>query len=358
MAPYIISSGDKEIACYAMEQGYLLKRDDLTRIDVIDAMEYFGTIFLVHESPTPENIQTGFKYWRYALSLRLMDTEDCRPIYKTPLKSKSGQPFEWMTMDDLERIEQQPAEQKIQSFLVRLRILSSIGWSALHDQFTPLFTDFVRWALPHEGSMSAILDLIWSTFDIILRSERPHESSVLDFVKDINFELFYNFDDMSKDNPKLNSENLTKYVDLVLMTDSSHMTPDEATQQLLMLQIVSRHPELITEEIRLSLLQLVRRDGRDPFGNLLHRCCLSTSQDIALPVIRLLVEFGADLNSVNSVGDGILHILAMRPASRPIPELCSVSVPELSVATNCPTICCRISSSHSCRCIKQKNPFL
>ena len=98
------------------------------------------------------------------------------------------------------------------------------------------------------------------------------------------------------------------------MTDSSRMTPEEATQQLLMFIIISGHPELITEEIRLSLLQLVRRDGRDPFGaNLLHRCCLN--HDVNLPIIRFLVQLGANLNARNIAGDGILHILALKPAS-------------------------------------------
>ena len=327
MAPYIISSNDEQLAYFLMDKGWLPKRDHLTRIDIIETLELAGAVYLGNDETDPETILKGLQYWRRALTLRLIDTEDCRPIYKTPLKSKSGQLSEWMTMDDIQSIEQQPAQRKIQSLMVRLRILSSTaGWSAVQHHFIPCLLNLLQMDLPHVGSMTQIFDLVWSTVDTILHLERPHESSVFEVFGFIVTALFVNFNDMSENNPKLNSENLTKFVDLVLMMDQSHLTDLKLeapvqTRQMEMFKrmfiIISRHPELITEEIRLSLLQLVRRDGRAEFGiNLLHRCCLITSHDLPyLPIIRLLVQLGADLNSVSSVGNGVLHILAVRPAS-------------------------------------------
>ena len=118
-----------------------------------------------------------------------------------------------------------------------------------------------------------------------------------------------------------------KIVKLILMTDPSHMTdpkfetPVAEAEHLYMVcemfMILSRHPEMITEEVGFSLLQLVHRDGRDPSGsNLLHTACLLQCSDAdALSTIRLLVKLEADLNARNNVGNGVLHILAMERQS-------------------------------------------
>jgi len=304
---------------------FLLERDDISRIDKIDALEMAGAVLLAHDE-NHEKFPLAYQYWRRALTLRLMDTEGCRPIYKTPLKSKSGQTTEWSTLDDLQHIEQQPAQQrKIQSFLVRLRILASIGWSAVHRHFIPPFLAFLLMELPHEDSFSDVLDLAWLTLDTIRRSERPHENSLVESVIQIVAVLFYNFFVLPEDDSKFNSENLVKFAESVLMMDSSHLiapnqeTPVAETRHVKMLLsmfvILSGHPEMITEEVRLTLLQLIHRDVRDPSGlNLLHLPC-SLPGSVALSTIRFLVELGADLNARNNVGDGVLHILAKEPGS-------------------------------------------
>jgi len=67
---------------------FLLDMDGVTRIDKIDALEMAGAVILGNDE-NHEKFPLAFQYLRRALTLRLLDTEDCRPIYKTPLKSNS-----------------------------------------------------------------------------------------------------------------------------------------------------------------------------------------------------------------------------------------------------------------------------
>jgi len=298
---------------------FLLERNEITRIDKIDALEMAGAVILYNDE-NHEKFPLAFQHWRRALTLRLMDTQDCRPIHKTPLKSKSGQLSEWSTLEDIQRIEQQPAQRKIQSLLVQLRIFSSLGWSAVREHFLSSILDFLVMRPPQEGSISEILDLSWITFDTILRLDRPHESNMQDALSKVATIVILNLNDS-----KFNSENLQHIVEVVLMTDPSHMTdPDKETPMAetrhlknlcVMFIILSRHAEMITEELKLTLLQLIHRDVRDPSGmNLLLTAC-RIPDDAALHTIRFLVKLGANLNARNNVGDGVLHILAKEPGS-------------------------------------------
>ena len=68
---------------------------------------------------------------------------------------------------------------------------------------------------------------------------------------------------------------------------------------------------MLTEDVRLSLIQIVHRDSRDLSGrSLLLRSCTSLDSD-TLSTIRLLVNLGADVNARKSDGGGVLHVLAM-----------------------------------------------
>jgi len=308
----------------AMENDYMPKSDDITRLDKINALEIFGARFILFHGQDVKQFQNGIRLWRRALTLRMMDTDDDPPIYKTPLKSKSGQLSEWSTLVDLQRIELEPSHCKIQALLVLLRFYSSISWSALRHHFIGKFLGFVV----KEDLKSEILDVTWSTLKAIQLLERPYERSVLEFVFEIGRVLFFKFDWLPKDDPILNSENLSKFVELLLMTDPFHMidprfeTPVIDTQQMNLLVsmflVLSHHPELITNETRLTLIQLLHRDARDPSGlNLLLTACryVPEEQGSALPTIRFLVKLGANLNAANNVGDGVLHLLAQEPGS-------------------------------------------
>jgi len=309
---------------------YLLNREDIPRIDKIDALEMAGAILLCHDG-NHEMFPLAFQYWRRALALRLMDTGDSRPIFKTPTKSKSGQLSEWSTMEDLQIIEQDPTQRVIQSFLVRLRICSSLCKSALYECFFLSFSNFMSMQVPHvlNHHISQVLDLSWITLDTILSSERPHERHLLDSVIEIESELICLFLFFPKGDPKLTSENLQKFVELLLMTDLPYLTNPNTNMETpivesyhlrnlsYLVEILATRPEIVTQEIRLSLLQLVRSDVRcspDDGYNLLHFACISIEP--CLSSIRFLVKLGANPNARSTnYGLGVLHMLAFRPES-------------------------------------------
>jgi len=255
-----------------------------------------------------------------------MKTEDCRPIYKTPLKSKSGKTTEWSTLDDLQRIE--PIQRKIQSFLVQLRISSSNCWEDVHQHFIGNFLEFLRVELSSDGSFSDILDLTCLVLDTILLSQRPHEKSVQESVCQIVAQLLSQFDCLRDDKENFNFENLIKLVDLVLVTDPSQLAnTTEFNNPLLKIRPVidfdlekvirllsTFSAEMITEEARISLVQLVHRDDRDEYGtNLFLKACSFHE----LFTISFLVQFGANVNARDNEGNGILHILSYQRETFP-----------------------------------------
>lgn len=83
----------------------LLERDDISRVDKIDALEMAGVVLFSNEENHGVEFSLAIRYWRLALTLRLMDTNESRPIFKTPSNSKNGVLAEWSTEEDLLRIE-------------------------------------------------------------------------------------------------------------------------------------------------------------------------------------------------------------------------------------------------------------
>jgi len=299
------------IACY---RGFyptlwnlLLESDDIPREDKIDALEMAGAVLLDKEDKTEEDVALAFQYWRQALTLRsLMDTED-RPMYKAPLKSKNGSLSEWSTEDDLLRIELDPSQHEMQSLLVRLRICSSFGWMAFYKHVHPSMQMLISMGLNGERPISQILNFSWILFDTLLRTERPHESDLDSTLCKTVFWLVIIFKNLLRDDPNFNSENLQKILEIMLMTHPSYFEP-----LYVLVQKLSKYPEILTEDARLLFIQLVHRDSRDLFGrNLLLRACASFDSDTS-STIRLLVNFGADVNSRDYDGNGVLHYLALQ----------------------------------------------
>jgi len=320
---------------------YLLEREIIPRIDKIDALEMAGAVLLGSDA-NHEKFFIGFQYWRRALALRLMDTAgDCRPIYKMPTKSKRGQLSEWSTLEELDQIEKDAAQRVIQALLVRLRVASSLCWETLRDSCLRYFMDFLRMRTPHQCSLSQTLDVCWTVVDTIHSSQRPHEEEVLHSFSFIESWIIFRFkpsvESTSFDLHLLTSENLQKLVDLFLMEDlrnpistaenetPAKMSLSHISHLVLMFKILTTAPpEMMTEEIMESLVELVRRDGRYQDGNLLHFVCLLLEEP-HLPSIRFLVHLGANPNSRTSSriteifdvgnGCGVLHILAEKPES-------------------------------------------
>jgi len=319
---------------------YFLAKDDIPRIDKIDALEMAGAVILGNNL-NHETFPRGFQYWRRALALRMMDIEGCRPIYKMPTKSKSGQLSEWSTLEELENMEQDPAQRIIQSFVVCLRIASSHCWEAVHNYFLPSFIDFLWMGLlgtPNQCSVSQIFDISWTAVDTILRTERPHERQILLSVYEIEGLILDRFrfslpfpPAIGLDLNLMNSENLQKLVDVLLMTNLTNPINGIETQVFHsshkfhlceMVRLFSVLPGMMTEEIWVSLRELERRDVRSRGFTLLHCICnmFCTPYYLCylLPSIRLLVQLGTNPNCRRSSpynACGVLHLLAEEPQS-------------------------------------------
>jgi len=107
---------------------FLLENDCFSRMEKIEAMELAGAVILSRSDYAL--FPNAFDYWRRANQLRL--------FAKTPLQHESGGIVEWFTTEDLERVIQNPSKYKMQSFLVRLRILSKQELGSSFAFFTTL----------------------------------------------------------------------------------------------------------------------------------------------------------------------------------------------------------------------------
>jgi len=298
---------------------YLLERNDIARIDKIEALEMAGALLLSHDQDDIHFLR-AFQYWRRALHLRSLDTEGCGPICKQPMKSKSGQLTEWSTLDDLLQIEQQPALHEIQSLLVRYRILSRLSCHAFYHHLFGSILSYLQKDVDENRPFLEMIDIACTAMETIFRYD-PMESGLLQSEA---FKIVQQMKDIigKFDDADINSETLKTLLDLVSIADqfplrfiSDYMRErkndtvlDGITQTFVTL---SRRPEMLTEEIKQSLEQLVRRDCRDSRGsNLLHNACYYLC-DYSLFIVCLLLKLRVDTNAVNNDGDGPLHILAM-----------------------------------------------
>ena len=286
-----------------------------------------GAVLLGSHGHDEKMVGTALECWSAALFLRRADTEEGQPLSKTPLKTKNGSFTEWTTKDDLLRIKMDPSEREIQSLLVQMRIFSCIGWRAIEQHFLPSIYKLIAKGELGLSSLSQIqiLDMTWALCNIGLHSERPQEENLVSSLLDIVSAFIISLENLQKENPVLNSEVVNKLAGMVfLMVDPPYFTGASSTLQepltwskaILcdqLFRVLSSHPQLISEEVRQHLVQLVGRDGsRDSSGrNLLLLACIKLDSD-TLCTIRFISHFGADLNSRYGPGFGALHILAMK----------------------------------------------
>jgi len=91
-----------------------------------------------------------------------------------------------------------------------------------------------------------------------------------------------------------------------IVADTNHI---ESLKNLV--SILSSRPELFTEEMKLSLVRMVRRDVRDTDGfNVLLIACRNPCA-ATLSTLHFLLKLKVDVNAINNVGDGPLHLLAV-----------------------------------------------
>jgi len=302
---------------------FLLEKDEIPRMDKINALELAGAVILGSEE-NQEKFPQALDYWRRALTL---GAEESNTLYKTPIKSKNMQLSEWSTLDDITEIELQPSLREIQSLCVRLRIYSGISSNAVHDHYLPYLFGFMVKGVDANRTLSEMMDISWATIEEIVRLHPigckllPKSARILYRLAEIIRMLF-------EDDLDINTDTLKTFVKLVVMSDlffsglksEGHVADYIACMKFhidnlcdmfeIVYHIMSTHPEMITKDLEISLIQLVRRDCRDPSGfNVLHVICNYIDEGTVF-VVRLLLKLTTDPNAVDNLGNTPLHILA------------------------------------------------
>jgi len=305
---------------------YLLERDDVPRMDKINALELAGA-FILGDTEYASQRPKAFDYWRRALQLRQLENEEGGPLLKTPLKFEHVKTVEWVTAADLEDVIQHPSKHLVHSFLLQLR--SCKTWKAVESWLNyDLQFQFEYLLLNQPERFAYNLDVLWAIMETI----RPKSSGLSDWTPITTKVLVNLLSLIQRDHPLLLTVE-TMRISLQLISDTydnylaahgSKLTPNLLCNLLRFIELLVRLPHILEERItpgdrkggaiRDLLKKLVQRDRRDQGGKtLLHHICLlisSLPNDARVETIRLLLDSGADPNSVDGEGDAPLHALA------------------------------------------------
>jgi len=279
---------------------FLLERGEIGRLQKIDAMEFAGAVIIHHCPFNDDYLFKAFEYWHGALYLRLVETDGTDgQIYKTPMKS--GRIVEWVSSTELEHIIKDSSDCLIQSFLVRLRILSKLpgeNWDAIDLWLFRAF--FLRddcSRLEDEQRFVDILHILWAMLESISLFNSGEDGLGSLTIMAIE-QLVMTLAKLEKDD--LNVEAMKTSLKLTLATDNCHLDSsgilkrNQHVETLFKLfTMLTDLPELLDEEIMGYLSKLVHRDRHDGRG----RNLVLMARGIAgknLPTVRLLLQAGAD----------------------------------------------------------------
>lgn len=205
-----------------------LERTDISRNEKIDALELAGAIILEKTDGESSSLfPKALECWRRSIHLRLDDSDGRGPITKVvPLYQETGRVVEWVTLEELERVIQS-CEFKVQSFLVRSRIVSAISW----DAFTSLlFGDFGScWtivdksiALVKQKRFGDLLGILWSLLETMQRFHLQEERLRSKTLEVFNC-LFVTLKHLhTNDDLLLNAATIKTSLELVLASDRFH----------------------------------------------------------------------------------------------------------------------------------------
>jgi len=314
----------------------LLERDEYGPMEKIEAMEFAGATILFDAKYAPF-IPKAFEYWRRAHQLRETEKQTSGSSADKILGRKIGTHVEWTTLTELDKIMENPEEYKVQSLLVKLRILSGRNSHAeykyrfKHYSLSSLYMNKLRESAVLDSIEESIqcLDINWVTLDLVIRRLDPLSTSeglwiqIEEYIR----ELVGTF----KTYPSLiNFERIKTSLDLILQaTDSSPITvtngehvTDESylrlrgthfTPSLLnLLEMIFRLPGIPNEHNMDLLNQSLRQLGPRRLGNLLLPACKNVYKFNNLALVRVLLEAGADPNvAVDAdAGNTSLHVAA------------------------------------------------
>jgi len=309
----------------------LLERNDISRIEKIEALELAGAAIL-SDIEYASLFPKAFDYWRKSLHLRSRNTDGCGTIIKKLPENlmKTGRIVEWVTAEELESAIQNHSVHEIQSFLVLLRILSDRGWDAVKSICADNIHDGILriCLLKFKGRYVEWLHIKWSVLETIRRFH-PREEGLWATTLILIGDLLWTLSKLGRfHNPLLNANTIEISLALILATNQYHFDMSEPVEKshiesrnhhrfvmLEFIEMLANQPHLINENGMELLSKLVSinskwRDGPGiPGLLLLHSACILGR---SLATVDLLVRAGADPNAGDKInGNGPLHFLAI-----------------------------------------------
>ncbi len=280
---------------------FLLQRGDIELEEKIKAMELAGAIII--GGPENGQLEKGFEYLRRAQRLHDSETDGSNTLSKTPLNLRNGRTVEWITSQELEDVIQHRSKHKIQSFLIQLRILSSLSSGSCFDALNSLFRNCYFWLSFSQDTFAELLDILLVILETINRSEF-HDSMKISVAK----KIVKTISQMNAD-PLLNVTTIKSTLELILASKTSNF--GENRHLIKLVTVLANYPLLMGSKDNMDLLsELVRQDGGDQIGrSLLQRALTETNRADLLATVNLLILVKANPSAVDHDGNAPLHFI-------------------------------------------------
>jgi len=311
---------------------FLLERDEIHRMEKIDAMELVSVkdvrIFNHHPDPNDPDYQRIFGYWRRALRLRGKEDN------KIPQTLKSGRAGEWTTEEELEYVIQHPSEYHLQMYLAKLRVSSARSLGALSSTYADdrLFRQGIIYiylnSLRKLCRLAELEDILLTTFKTISEAiDRFDSQDLPSGLCELSYEcvdlFFWMLSQLERHHRPLfneifNAETFETVLKVLVATSPFSSTVRNPIRcDEILLELVTRLaqlPEIHTEDesgtIKTGLRNLRDSHGRTLLHIVMIDELLSNIKD--LPMIRFLLKCGASVNAGDRSGASPLHLLTKK----------------------------------------------
>jgi ankyrin repeat protein len=320
----------------------------LGRVEKINVLELLGAAYIHHDLQHPRhNNQTtrrrGLVYWKEAMNLRLFPSSEGEPPipkilphYTSDSIAGKAMSFsiEITTSQQLEQLSNEPDIQLFtQAILVIQRIMSqlvrgphSFTLYRLYtyayefydsNQYSRVINILMLMLEPFRGQWSDSWDLnfaISGTLDIVNDSFRrlkrmPPDSQQRGLIEDFSFDNLMTAFDFAV---AINRLAIRKR-----LTTAAQTRLDTSLYEVILNLTELMLPQLSLEEshrFKKALYHFLRENENHKFnhfdqGDILHAAC--RWPHISIDLIQLLLDLGADPNSISAKGNTPLHLLAM-----------------------------------------------
>lgn len=271
------------------------------------ALELAASVLLTHAQGQEDN-NKAFELLAAARTFREIENDG---LDQEPTESEGA--TEWITTAPFEQIQANPEDYRSQALLIQIRILSGLGWGAVRIFLDPLFNHFMGGDVLFEEALDFYRKLL-----VKLSRFNPEERGLFNMITQIVKVIVENMEAVDSEEIKHNIEATMEAIIAADITDKkgadrTGVDVNQHLQNLLsLLMIVSRLDDLVLfERMKVAMVQLVMRDGRDEKErNLLLLACDLPVEP--LEAVILLNQLNADPDPVDSHGNGPLHILATK----------------------------------------------